>query len=194
MTTQIEELVDLEFRRLESLTKRDIEGLKSTLRLVKHEKSNILSALKNKVDYITLNLENAKKAEKDSVKALAESLLEMKNINYKLNVDKPKVTKYHKIIPVRKFVGTLSRRDFMEQLPPERKKEYDAWTENIENIPEYIKLSVKMTEAWSLADGKRSISEIADTLTFEYGWTTTELMNEFFSDLEKTGYVEFISL
>ena len=113
----------------------------------------------------------------------------MKNIDYKLDVDKPKITKYHKIIPVRKFVGTLSRRDFMDQLPPERKAEYSEWTANKENKPEYVKLGVKMTEAWSFANGERSIAEIADSLTFEYGWITPEIIYEFFSDLEKTGYI-----
>ena len=188
--TSIAELVDLEFRRLESLTKRDIEGLKSTIRLVNHEPSNIQNTLQEKINYATSTLESAKNAEKESIKNLAESLLEMKNIDYKLEVDKPKNTKYHNIIPVRKFVGTLSRRDFMNQLPPERKAEYTEWTANKENKPEYVKLGVKMTEAWSFANGERSIAEIADSLTFEYGWITPEVMYEFFSDLEKTGYVE----
>ena len=47
--------------------------------------------------------------------------------------------------------------------------------------------------AWDVIDGKRSIAEIADALTFEYGWTTPELMYEFFSDLEKIGYVVLTS-
>ena len=190
LVKSMEDYIDLEYRRLDALTKRDIEGLNSTLRLVKSEAANIQEHLKEKADAIAASLIEAKEMEKSSLKALAASLLAMENINTVLNIGKPVKTKYHRTIPVRKFVGTLSRRDFTSQLPPERKAEYDEWSRNPEKKLEYVKLSVKMTEAWSFANGERSIAEIADALTFEYGWTTPELMYEFFSDLEKTGYVK----
>ena len=51
-------------------------------------------------------------------------------------------------------------------------------------------LRAKIVEMWSFSDGERSIADITEAVSFEYGPTEPKLVLEIFKDLEKISYVE----
>jgi len=193
LVDSIKELLDLEFRRLDFLVNRDIEGLKSTLRLVKGEPESIRSKLEKLAEYLSNSLQEDLRKEKETIKTLATSLLSIEGKEVKLELKKAAKTKFEKIIPKRKYVGALSVGAFMREIPPERRKKYDEWRRQLGKDPIFHNFNAKIVEAWSFANGKRSIAEIADAVTFEYGPITPEIVLEIFKDLEKIGYVELVS-
>ena len=91
---------------------------------------------------------------------------------------------FERTVPKRKYIGPLASGEFRQKLSLEKRKRYDEWSK------QDAKFGAKMVEAWSFADGKRSIAEIADAVSFEYGPISLEIMLEIFKDLEEHGYVE----
>ena len=182
----VQELLSLEFRRLGFLVNRDVEGLRSVLRLVKGEPEAVTSKLESLTESLSTALQEGLAKEKDAIKSLAASLLSIEGKELKLET-KAVEAEFEKTVPKRKYIGPLASSEFRQKLSPEKRKRYEEWSK------QDVKFGAKMVEAWSFADGKRSIAEIADAVSFEYGHIAPEIMLELFKDLEEHEYVELAS-
>lgn len=183
LVEDVQDLLNLEFKRLGFLVNRDIEGLRSVLRLVKGEPAVVTSKLEELAEVLSTALQEGLAKEKDAIKSLTASLLSIEGRELKLK-EKTVGAEFERTVPKRKYVGPLASSEFRQKLPPERRKRHDEWSK------QDVKFNAKMVEAWSFADGRRSIAEIADAVSFEYGAIALEIMLELFKDLEEQGYVE----
>jgi len=182
---EIKNLLSLEFRRIDFLLKRDLKGLESILKLIKDEdNSNKLREISHTLEE---NLRKLTESEKKSLLYYTEKLF---SIDIKIEELIKKKTKYDKIIPIRNHVGALQWKSFTSKISEEREKEYTEWAVNNEHAKDtFSNLNAKLVEGWSLSDGSRSIANIADALTFEYGGTDAKFLYEIFKDLEDFNYV-----
>jgi hypothetical protein len=183
LVESVQELLCLEFRCLDFLVSRDIEGLRSVLRLVKSESVAMTSKLESLATVLSTALQEGLAKEKDAIESLAASLLSIEGQELKLEA-KVVRAEFERTVPKRKYVGPLASGEFRQKLSLEKRKRYDEWSK------QDVKFNAKMVEAWSFANGKRSIAEIADAVSFEYGTIAPETMLELFKDLEEHGYVE----
>ena len=186
-------LVELELKRLEFLAERDREGLRSALRLTKTEPEETQQGLKTLAESLERSIGESLRREEEALKEFASSLLRGEGLELELKARVAEKTEYGRLVPKRSFVGSLSGGDFMRKLGPERRREYAEWAKKAGKELVFGNLNAKIVEMWSFSDGKRSISEVTEAVTFEYGPTDPELVHEIFKDLERIGYVELAS-
>jgi hypothetical protein len=185
--------VELELKRLEFLAERDREGLRSALRLTKTEPEETQQGLKTLAESLERSIGESLRREEEALKEFASSLLRGEGLELELKARVAEKTEYGRLVPKRSFVGSLSGGDFMRKLGPERRREYAEWAKKAGKELVFGNMNAKIVEMWSFADGKRSITEIMEAVTFEYGPTDPELVHEIFKDLERIGYVELAS-
>ncbi|MDH5201299.1 MAG: M28 family peptidase, partial [Candidatus Bathyarchaeota archaeon] len=186
-------LVELELKRLEFLAERDREGLRSALRLTKTDPEETQQGLKTLAESLERSIGESLRREEEALKEFASSLLRGEGLELELKARVAEKMEYGRLVPKRSFVGSLSGGDFMRKLGPERRREYAEWAKKAGKELVFGNMNAKIVEMWSFADGKRSITEIMEAVTFEYGPTDPELVHEIFKDLERIGYVELTS-
>ena len=178
------DLLELEEKRLGFLANRDRKGLRSALRLLdKMDEETQLA------DSLCVKIDEALKQEKGALRAFLSALLKREGLEMASTEGKVAETEFMSIVPKRRFVGSLSSGDFMRRLSPERMKQYREWAASGREIV-FGNLNAKIVEMWSFSDGVRSIADIAEAVTFEYGFTEPKLVLEIFKDLKEIGYVD----
>jgi hypothetical protein len=90
-----------------------------------------------------------------------------------------------KLIPKRRFKGTLSSDLLKEGLG---EKEYE-WYDKIGDVDEDF--SKKMAEILNFSDGKRTVYDIGKAVSAEYSPTNVEHVLKFLRDLEKIRLIAF---
>jgi aminopeptidase YwaD len=187
---EIGDFIELECKRIDFLVDRDIEGLKSVKKFISHESKENIEKINALIDGLVENIIQTSKMEKDSLRNYCSSLYSI-DLN-KIERKKEK-TKYISIIPKRKYIGSLSAGQFVSKLSAERRDQYREWATQGEKEVTFSKLNAKIVEGWSLSDGKRSIMDISEALTFEYSPTDPNMIYEIFKDLEKHDYLTLTS-
>jgi hypothetical protein len=89
------------------------------------------------------------------------------------------------LVPKRLFKGSLSNDALKEKLGSKDYEWYDTISEKD------LHFGKKMLEIVNFMDGRRTASEIACSVSAEYGSTDPEQVLKFLKDLEKTGFIEF---
>jgi hypothetical protein len=90
-----------------------------------------------------------------------------------------------KLVPKRLFKGSLSNDALKEKLGF---KDYE-WYDTV--LEKDLHFGKKMLEIVNFMDGRRTVHEIACSISAEYGLTDSEHVLKFLKDLEKAGFIEF---
>jgi hypothetical protein len=164
---------------IEHITQREKQAIKSTEKLATNPQ---LTSLTRR---LTKQLDTLKE------QALSQIAQTLRLIEETLNIkipEKPRWTpierKISRIIPQRRFKGTLSRETLSKKtLPP---KDYEWY---IKASRKDKRLHQKIAETLNLADGKRSLQQIINTITAEYTPTNPKHILRILQHLENQNLI-----
>jgi len=159
-------------------TGRAIEAIKSTKRLAPRDKK-----IDEAINVLVADIESSAKAERRIAEATIKQLAEVRG--WALKPKKKRLTKLEKeaekIVPVRKYRGPVSPREWVRVLSPKDREAFYQFSkahkmsQGLETLAEY----------WS--DGKRNLLEVTRLVELESGRRDLDYLFGYFRYLEKMG-------
>ncbi len=166
--------------RVDYWTGRSVEAVRSTKRLAPRDKR-----LDSTISELVADLEASTKVERQRAEATIRCLAEAKG--WMLKSRRKRLTKVEKeasiIVPVRKFRGPVSTRQWVGKLSPEDREAFYRFGKAHKEASGMETLAVY----WS--DGKRNLLEVSRLVELESGRSDLEYLIGYFRFLEKMGLV-----